>query len=289
MARSPESEWPHRLASIALRRRGDHTEALWHAREAVRLEPDGWRCSVNLVHTLGDRRTHRAEARSAAERALELAPHEVDAHMVVGSVAAAQGRAAEAEAAYRNALALDPQCSAAHNELARLKLRKTGFLRPSSLAEAATGFATAVRADPRSSTSRRNLESVLRTFVARVAYLIFLDAWFVARPTSSADRRGVLILAVVALAIPAAFAARFVSSATPTVRRHLLAIVLRDSRITPTVICELLAITALVAAAAAPTGAQATCALVAAGLSLLGRLILWAQSGRRSGADRRVE
>ena len=63
----------------------------------------------------------------------------------------------------------------------------------------ATGFASAVRVDPRAEVSRRNLDVVLRSFLSRVAYLIFLDAFVVSRLTTDSGQEAIRWLAVAAL------------------------------------------------------------------------------------------
>src|SRR5207302_1034027 len=106
--------------------------------------------------------------------AVALAPHEADTHLALGGAAAAVGKRADAEAAFQRALSIDPQNTVAHNELARLQLRKSSISRPGALGEAAASFATAVRSDPRADVSRRNFELVIRVFLSRVSYLVFL-------------------------------------------------------------------------------------------------------------------
>jgi len=286
IALTPESGWPHRLASIALGRSGAHPEAVWHAREAARTDPHDWRSFTTLTRALLHDPNTRTDARDAAQRALQLAPNEAETNMVVGAVAAAERRRDDAEAAFRRVLAIDPQNAAAHNELARLKMPKGVFASPSGLAAAATGFATAVRANPRGAVSRLNLELVLRSFLSRVAYLIFLDAFLVSRLTTAGSAGAARFLAVIALAIPALFAGRFLLNVTIPIRQRLLAIVLRDSRITPAVVCLTAAVGLLVASALAPDNARTGLAGGAAALSLIGRLMLAAQVDKHSRAAR---
>ncbi|MGH2851233.1 MAG: tetratricopeptide repeat protein [Solirubrobacteraceae bacterium] len=273
IALTPDAEWPHRLASIALSGLGKVDDAVWHAREAVRVDPHEWRALTNLAGRLAERAGDHDEAGDAAARALELAPHEVQTHMVAGAVARARGRRSEAEAAFRNALAIDPQHGPAHNELARLRLGRGPVSGPTRLAEAASGFATAVRTDPRLATSRGNLELVLRGFLSRVTYLVWLDAALITRLTTSGDGSTAAVLAVIALVLPAAFAWRFVVEASPAVRARLFELVQRDARVRAAVILELVALACLVGAAAAPA-ARTGFALGAALSALVSRLIL---------------
>jgi tetratricopeptide (TPR) repeat protein len=286
IALTPQSGWPHRLASIAHGRAGAHQEALWHAREAARAEPLEWRSFTTLARALLHDPKNRDEARGAAQRGLQLAPNETETNMVAGAVAAAARRPDDAEAAYRRVLAIDPQNAVAHNELARLKMPKGRFASPSGLAQAATGFATAVRADPRRTVSRLNLELVLRSFLSRVAYLIFLDAFLVSQLTTSSSAGAARFLLGLALAIPTLFAARFLLNVTTPIRQRLLAIVLRDARITPAVVFLAASIGLLVASALPTAGARTGLAGGAAALSLVGRLMLLTQVTKHSHAAR---
>lgn len=93
-------------------------------------------------------------ARQASLRAVTLAPEQPGSHLVFGMVAAAAGQRPEAETAFRRALELDPQNTAAHNELARLHLKQSSVTNPSGLAAAATGFAELARRDVIALTAR---------------------------------------------------------------------------------------------------------------------------------------
>jgi Flp pilus assembly protein TadD len=252
IAIAPEQEWHHRLASMALARLGKHDEAAWHAREAVRTAPHEFRALTNLARVLAPRRADRAQAREAADRALALAPEVVEAHLAYGAVAVADGRRDDAEAAYRNALAIDPQSSAAHNELARLGMQRGILASPGALARSAAGFATAVGADPHASVSRRNLEVILRSFLPRVAYLVFLCALAMTQLANAGDQSLAGVVAVIALALPAIFAIRFVLGLTAPLRAHLWSIVLRDTQIRVASALGFVALCCLIVGAAAP-------------------------------------
>jgi Flp pilus assembly protein TadD len=129
------------LALIELERWEDAWEA---AGEAVRLEPMHWYghlivARVLLANTSGY--FHENVAGQAAARARELAPHEPDTHFMVGSVAQRAGRAAEAEACYREALRLDPEHRSAQNQLALIQMQRGDTY------AAAQGFAAVAAAD----------------------------------------------------------------------------------------------------------------------------------------------
>jgi tetratricopeptide (TPR) repeat protein len=123
---APAEEWPYRLASIALGRLGHHAEAITAAREAVRLAPESWQPYARLARELAHDKAGLLEALGAAGYAAVLAPDEAEPHVTVGVVEAAAGQQVEAEAAFRRALAIQPDHSVALNELARLQLGDVG-------------------------------------------------------------------------------------------------------------------------------------------------------------------
>lgn len=146
-ALDPDSDWPHRLLSLAEMQRENYQAAVRAAREAVRLAPYLPETHIQLAYALLELPWGNAEATDAATKALELAPDDPDAHLVAGAVAAAGQRKDEAEAQFNRVLSLDPDNTAAHNELARLHLKKRNIGNPGGLGQAAAGFATAVAAD----------------------------------------------------------------------------------------------------------------------------------------------
>jgi tetratricopeptide (TPR) repeat protein len=285
VAVAPESNWAHRLRSIALGVQGDHEGGVAAALEAIRLAPNDWQGYACLARLLTQIKARRGEAISAAEYAVALAPNESDAHLTLGIAAAANGKRKEAEAAFRDALAIDPQDSEAHNELARLKLRKSRFA-PARLADAAGGFQTAVQADPHASVSRHNLELTLRTFLSRLSYLIFIVAWVCARaltpvvpasagtPASPPPGNGHITLLILALlCAPATYGWRFVSRLNPDLRQHLR-YTITHGRIATVAAIQLFAILLLLyTAVASPSNPRATAA-AAFCLTLVARLLL---------------
>lgn len=278
---APDDEWPHRLHSIALGKLGRREESIAAARSAARVAPHSWQAFVQLAQALvGDKSAHD-EALAAAEQAVALAPHEAATHIVLGMAARACKRHEEADAAFRAALAIDPQNSVAHNELARLRLRRSKLAGATALADAAGGFTNAVRANPRADVSRRNLDLVVRVFLARVSYLIFLDAYLAGRGLAGSGSVAARLAPVVLLAVPAQFAWRFVRRLSPDLRRHVRRVLLSRALLMPAVL-QAVAIALLLAAVVVPRDARSFAAGAAAAAAAVARLYLFVYAQRRS-------
>lgn len=114
-------EHPLRLLSVALSDLGRDDEAAEAALGATQRQPESWQAHVRLAHALAVLRNRLGDARQAAERALALNPEEPGPHMALGTVAMAAGRRADAAAAFCAALAVDPLCGEAHNQLASVQ------------------------------------------------------------------------------------------------------------------------------------------------------------------------
>jgi tetratricopeptide (TPR) repeat protein len=279
----PDEEWPHRLASIALSRLGQPQQALAAALEAVRLAPMLWQTHARVAGTsLALRMPDQAQL--AANKAVELAPLEPDTWTTLGSVAFARGHRKEATQAYRQALSLDPENTNAHDGLARVALKNGRLANPQGLAAAASGFATSVRVDPRSKTSRASLEIVLRAFLARFAYFVFLDGYLVLRATASSSNIYARLIPLVVLAAPAIFAAKFLAGLTKVVRSRLWQ-VLRHGLVSVAAALEFIAVVSIVVGVFAPH--RIAIAVVAATAAGIGRLVLMVDLHRvRKGGKR---
>jgi tetratricopeptide (TPR) repeat protein len=286
-ALAPDSEWPQRLVSFASTYLGRHDDAVRAARESVRLDPHAWQTHARLAAAavrqqagLGrlarQAQPGRAEAAGAADRALALAPDEPQVQLIYGTVAASRGERAVAERAYRAALQLDPQSSGAHHLLATLHLRRrTG---PVGLAEAATGFATALAADPTAQVSRRSLELTLRLFLGRAGYGLFVTAYLsllfaaVSAPWSRA-------IPVLLVALPILFVIAFLRRLSPQLRTFLRQL-LRHGPTAAAVGLEGLCILLMSAGVVAGQAIRPGLAVAATIIALLARLVLFLDTRR---------
>lgn len=166
VASAPDWEWPHRIASLALRRQGRVTDAVRAARECVRLKPYLWQTHVELALALSvPPPAHEApagrptpgvlprsvEAWNAAAEAVRLDPLEPCTHSTVGTVALAGGHLDTAERAFRAVLSLSPGDADALHDLALVGERR------GRLTTAVEGFAAAAAADPYEPTAAHNV------------------------------------------------------------------------------------------------------------------------------------
>ncbi|MGY1710935.1 tetratricopeptide repeat protein [Geodermatophilus sp. SYSU D00758] len=220
---APSEEWPHRLASIALQQLGNPAAAVAAAAAAVRADPHSALPRVRFADAARAHGVDLPAARRAAEDAVALDPQLVEAHLAVGDVAVEQRRRGDAAAAFRAALRLDPQCAAAHHALATLRVSGPHPASGALLAAAASGYATALRADPTAPQSRSSLDLVVADAVARTCVLVVLAAvWGVAFGMDPDAPRAASWVPLVLLVVPVAFVRQFVVRLTPAVRAVLV-------------------------------------------------------------------
>jgi tetratricopeptide (TPR) repeat protein len=274
-ALEPEAEWPHRLRSIAFEDLGVPDSAIAAARESVRVGPHIWQAHSHWATTLVLAKRDLGEAGAAAERGVALAPHEPDTHYALGVVADARGDHQAAEEHFRRALALDPLHGPTHNARAR-RLVSSRF-DAGKLADAAAGFRNVVQADPRANYAAKNIEVVLRVFLARLSYLIFVIVVIAARAdhltSGTAGGTDVARIGPVLLAIPVAYAVYFVARLEPDLRGHLLRVAFHG-RLAAASVAQASAIILLLASAAAPANVRIGLVLAAFVSSLAARLLV---------------
>lgn len=282
---SPGSPSPHLLACLALLRLKRFDDAVVHAREAVHIDPFDWRALALLARLLVRDGARVTEARELTARMTKLAPDEPDAHLTAGFVAAGTGDREGAKRSFLKVLELDPGNSAAQHELARLRL-KGRVNDPAALAEAAAGFERALCAEPEAEQSRRTLELVLRVFLSKSAYLLFIDAYVVGRVTSGSNAVGGRLLPLVLLLIPAFYAWRFCSRLSAPLLGRLRRVVTREGPIRLAACSEALAVLCILAGVGAPESIRPGLAGTAAVLALIGRVALYTQFEHASRAAR---
>jgi tetratricopeptide (TPR) repeat protein len=285
LAVAPDDPDGHFTASRALSQLGRYTDSVRAAQRAAALAPLSWSAMARVAeaHAANPWTRDWTEAREAAARCVALAPDRARTHVVVGMVEAAAKDRAAAEAAFNRALALDPEDTLAHHELARLRLQgsdRTLLSDPGRLAEAASGFATALRTDPRATVSRRNLDLLVRIFLVRASYLLFLAALLGLLLAGGAGAVAFRVIPLVVLVVPALFVGRFLARLPASLRPYLRrSLVVPRSRAVAAG-ADGLAVAAVVAGAAAPEHLRPLLAVAASALAMTARVILRTEPAR---------
>lgn len=161
VALAPEDEWGHRLCALVFGEMNLNLEAVRAANEAVRLAPEEWRTHKVFAEAAMDVPERSLEALHAANEAVRLAPNEAASHTTLGIVAQSRNDYPTAKAAYERALAIDPDQSAALNNLTVLQ----GTV---NFGRAVRGLAQSLRGDPHSEVARRNLDHLAVAFPMRL-------------------------------------------------------------------------------------------------------------------------
>jgi hypothetical protein len=243
------------------------------------MRPHAWQTHLRVA-TCSAALKLADQAAGAVSNALRLAPNEALVWCVAGNVAAASGDRSKAAAMYRGALQLDPQNASAQAGLARINLQGRRVANPSGLAAAASGFARATRSDPHEQSHRRGVEAVLRVFLARAAYFVFLVSFFVARVTAHSTAGAARLAPVIVLLVPAMFVTRFVARLSRDVRLHL-ARTIRGGLIAVAVAAECCAVLAIIVGALVPERLRVPALAVAMIGAGAARLVLRIEFRRR--------
>ncbi|WP_248958790.1 hypothetical protein [Sphaerisporangium perillae] len=123
VARDPDGEWGHRLASLALERLGRDSEAVVAAQDAVRLAPGSWAARLRLGSMLRRLPGRWRDAWNEARQAVRFAPEQPDPHVLIGDLALVRGDHRQAASAYRAALRRDEEHPGARINLGLAYLR----------------------------------------------------------------------------------------------------------------------------------------------------------------------
>jgi Flp pilus assembly protein TadD len=165
LALDPEHAAGYQVLVDILCDRRDGPAAVAAAETALSLAPHDFTSHYQHARALlAQRRPRVRDAYEAALRAVDLAPHSPDAHNLVGLCLDALGHHDHAQAAFRNALALDPLHTLAQNNLAATELDR------GRLGRAAGMLRSAVGNDPQEKRLHDNLDAVLLLLGRRVLW-----------------------------------------------------------------------------------------------------------------------
>jgi Flp pilus assembly protein TadD len=168
LALAPEDAGGYRVLIDILCDRHEGEAAVVAAERALELEPHDFTSHYQHARALLSLRRPRVrDAYDSAVRAVVLAPNSPDAHNLVGLCLDRLGNQAGAEAAFRNALAIDPHHSLAQNNLAATEMDRGRLRRAAGLLRSAVGN------DPQEGRLHQNLDTVLLLLGRRVAFSLF--------------------------------------------------------------------------------------------------------------------
>lgn len=175
--------WQRRaIALVELDRTADAEAA---ASEYLRLAPDDWHAHYTMARVLRTRRGRRQAALRHAQRAVELAPNDADAHNLLGVVYRTLEDKDGAGAAYRAALAIDPTHALARSNLALLTLGRAGH------EQIMAGLREAAAIDPQQAVIHRNMALVaVLTLVRWGLFLALADLLSAVLLLTGVDRPG---------------------------------------------------------------------------------------------------
>ena len=203
-AANPQSEWAHRLRSLALHNLGRHPDAVTAARRSIELAPNAWRPHMILADAVlvSPHPSDKRIAYEAALRALQIAPQAADAHVTMGRVLLNIGEHEHARVYFTNALSLDPTNAAAHTNLAVTQLRS------GKVVAAGRGFGAVAAANPTEDMYARNVgasafvwvQGILDAGVLTVVAVLVV-AMTVAAPLSAFLTLGALVSYVIGSAV----------------------------------------------------------------------------------------
>lgn len=161
----PEHAGGHQVLVDILCDRRDGPAAVAAAERARALAPHDFTSHYQHARALLCLRRPRVrDAYESALRSVDLAPHSADAHNLVGLCLDALGHHDQAQAAFRNALAIDPVHTLAQNNLAATEMDR------GRLGRAAGMLRSAVGNDPQEKRLHDNLDTVLLLLGRRVLW-----------------------------------------------------------------------------------------------------------------------
>ncbi|MEA9986762.1 MULTISPECIES: tetratricopeptide repeat protein [Subtercola] len=159
---NPENEWSWRLVASALAKLGRFDDAREASSVAQGLAPASWLAHLSLAQVDVFAQCITPDGDAAAIEAVRLAPLEPDAHFMSANVALAKNDLQGAESAYRTTLRLNPQHTAARNNLSVVMLRS------GRAADAAGGFLDVLATDPTFALALQNVRAASSNALSRL-------------------------------------------------------------------------------------------------------------------------
>ncbi len=169
----PNDPQGHVLVSGAYGDLGRTRDSIEAAQRSVDADPEMWWTWTTYAKALNRDPDQRTDAWLAAMAAVRRAPAEAAVHRAVGEVAQALGWSDKARTAYEAALLLDPTDATTLNNLARLQLVQ------GDEASAATGFMSAMSADPDSDAAADQLTAMAFRLVRRAQSVALMSAFII--------------------------------------------------------------------------------------------------------------
>jgi tetratricopeptide (TPR) repeat protein len=201
--------------------RGDRTNAIALADEAVRSHPTSWVAHAAVARVgIAGASTEGRVLRSAQE-AVRLAPGAAGAHLVLGEVWRRRGELLEARSEFRIALTIDPLDADAANNLAVLMVQRR------RASAAIRVFGDILRREPLYELARINLLPCVKMAISNFAIVsgaTFVLMWILgfSAELSGTPSSGLSpLIAAVGVAVLATLLALFLIASGPRVRRYL--------------------------------------------------------------------
>jgi hypothetical protein len=116
---------------------------------------------------------------------------------------------------------------------------------------------------------------VLRAFLSKTAYLLFIDAYLVGRVSASSNGAAARLVPVALLAVPVYYAVRFLRRLTPTPRQRLAWLLIGERALSIATALEVISVSSILAAAVGAASLRPSLAVVAALAALAARLLLY--------------
>lgn len=162
LAQQPHDSDAMRIYAVALSKLGRTADGLWMAWRAVTEDPNEYLTHHGYAALL-HHANHHQQALTVLTEALRLAPDHPGIWALQGAVLRALGRVSDSDAAYRQALALQPDHADSIHDMALNRLRQH------RVSAALNGFRGAARIDPNlGSCARTNIALALVTAMRRV-------------------------------------------------------------------------------------------------------------------------